>query len=59
MGGATATHPGGNALFCHAGHVERSRKRSRTTGHQSLEMQRRYQHLTPQVKSQAVLAVFG
>jgi integrase len=28
-------------------------------GHQSLEMQRRYRHLTPQVKSQAVLAVFG
>ena len=28
-------------------------------GHQSLEMQRRYRHLTPQIKSQAVLAVFG
>ena len=28
-------------------------------GHQSVEMQRRYRHLTPQVKSQAVLAVFG
>jgi integrase len=28
-------------------------------GHQSLEMQRRYRHLTPQVKNQAVLAVFG
>jgi integrase len=28
-------------------------------GHQSIEMQRRYRHLTPQVKSQAVLAVFG
>ena len=134
-----AVHPGGNTLFCHAGQVERSRKRSRTTGHQSgtaraktlaerqatvherqdrpeagpltpselhdhfrrtlrggkwkvvrglhvlrhsvasclaaagvdqriiddilghqsLEMQRRYRHLTPQVKSQAVLAVFG
>jgi integrase len=134
-----AVHPGGNTLFCHAGPVERSRKRSRTTGHQSgtgraktlaerlatvherqnrpeagpltprechdhfrrtlrggkwkvvrglhvlrhsvasclaaagvdqriiddilghqsLEMQRRYRHLTPQVKSQAVLAVFG
>jgi hypothetical protein len=24
-----------------------------------VEMQRRYRHLTPQVKSQAVLAVFG
>ena len=134
-----SVHPGGNTLFCHAGPVERSRKRSRTTGHQSgkgraktlaerlatvherqdrpeagpltprelhdhfrrtlrggkwkvvrglhvlrhsvasclaaagvdqriiddilghqsLEMQRRYRHLTPQVKSQAVLAVFG
>ena len=134
-----AAHPGGNVLFCHAGEVERSKKRSRTTGHQSgqdraktqaariatvkeraklpeigplsttechdhfrrtlrggkwrvvrglhtlrhsvasclaaagvdqriiddilghqsLEMQRRYRHLTPQVKSQAVLAVFG
>jgi integrase len=134
-----AVHPGGNALFCHAGEVERSKKRSRTTGHQSgqgraktmsgrlatvnerserpkvgpltptechdhfrrtlrggkwrvvrglhtlrhsvasclaaagvdqriiddilghqsQEMQRRYRHLTPQVKSQAVLAVFG
>jgi hypothetical protein len=30
-----AVHPGGNTLFCHAGPVERSRKRSRTTGHQS------------------------
>ena len=28
-------HPGGVALFCHAGEVSRSRKRSRTTGHQS------------------------
>lgn len=28
-------------------------------GHQSVEMQRRYRHLTPQVKSQAVLSVFG
>ena len=134
-----AVHPGGNTLFCHAGDVARSKKRSRTTGHrsdkeraktlaarqatvqerankpavgpltpsechdhfrrtlrggkwqvvrglhvlrhsvasclaaagvdqriiddilghQSLEMQRRYRHLTPQVKSQAVLAVFG
>jgi integrase len=134
-----SVHPGGNTLFCHAGPVERSRKRSRTTGHQSgtaraktlgerlatvherqnrpeagpltprelhdhfrrtlrggkwkvvrglhvlrhsvasclaaagvdqriiddilghqsVEMQRRYRHLTPQVKNQAVLAVFG
>ena len=30
-----AEHPGGDALFCHAGEVERSKKRSRTTGHQS------------------------
>lgn len=28
-------------------------------GHQSLEMQRRYRHLTPQVKGQAVISVFG
>ncbi len=28
-------HPGGQALFCHAGEVMRSKKRSRTTGHQS------------------------
>jgi integrase len=28
-------HPGGPYLFCHAGVVERSKKRSRTTGHQS------------------------
>jgi hypothetical protein len=28
-------------------------------GHVSEEMRRRYRHLTPQVKSQAVLAVFG
>lgn len=27
-------HPVGQALFCHAGEVERSKKRSRTTGHQ-------------------------
>jgi integrase len=30
-----AIHPGGPALFCHAGTVERSKKRSRTTGHQN------------------------
>lgn len=29
-----AIHPGGPALFCHAGIVARSKKRSRTTGHQ-------------------------
>jgi integrase len=132
-------HPGGNTLFCHVGPVQRSRKRSRTTGyqsgrerattlatrlatvrerreqpvigpltpnechdhfkrtlagskwevvrglhmlrhsvasclaaagvnqriiddilgHQSVEMQRRYRHLTPQVKRQAVLGVCG
>ncbi|MGO9220307.1 MAG: tyrosine-type recombinase/integrase [Streptosporangiaceae bacterium] len=28
-------------------------------GHTSEEMRRRYRHLTPQVKSKAVLAVFG
>jgi integrase len=28
-------HPGGPALFCHEGEVFRSKKRSRTTGHQS------------------------
>ena len=28
-----ATHPGGPYFFCHAGHVERSKTRSRTTGH--------------------------
>jgi len=134
-----AVHPGGPTLFCHAGEVAHSKKRSRTTGHQngkgrattlkgrnatvkarehapgpepltagechdhfkrtlaeskwevvrglhtlrhsvasclaaagvdqriiddmlghvSEEMRRRYRHLTPQVKSQAVLAVFG
>lgn len=30
-----AVHPGGTALFCHTGPVFRSKKRSRTTGHQS------------------------
>lgn len=30
-----AIHPGGSALFCHAGIVARSKKRSRTTGHQN------------------------
>ena len=30
-----AVHPGGPALFCHAGTVARSKKRSQTTGHQS------------------------
>jgi integrase len=134
-----AVHPGGSSLFCQSGEVARSKKRSRTTGHQngnerattlkgrqatvtrrsstlgpspltvgeihdhfkrtlagskwdvvrglhtlrhsvasclaaagvdqriiddmlghvSEEMRRRYRHLTPQVKSQAVLAVFG
>ncbi len=29
-----AIHPGGPALFCHTGEVFRSKKRSRTTGHQ-------------------------
>jgi len=28
-------------------------------GHTSPEMQRRYRHLTPQLKSQAVASVFG
>jgi integrase len=28
-------HPGGQALFCHDGEVFRSKKRSRTTGHQN------------------------
>ncbi len=30
-----AVHPGGSALFCHAGTVTHSKKRSRTTGHQN------------------------
>jgi integrase len=30
-----AIHPGGPALFCQAGGIARSKKRSRTTGHQS------------------------
>jgi integrase len=30
-----AVHPGGPTLFCHAGTVARSKKRSRTTGHQN------------------------
>jgi integrase len=30
-----ADHPGGPYLFCHAGEVFRSKKRSQTTGHQS------------------------
>lgn len=30
-----AVHPGGPYLFCHAGEVFRSKKRSRTTGHQN------------------------
>jgi integrase len=30
-----AVHPGGPALFCHAGTVARSKKRSSTTGHQN------------------------
>lgn len=30
-------HPGGQALFCHKDEVFRSKKRSRTTGHQSAE----------------------
>ena len=135
-----AVHPGGPTLFCHGGIVDRSKKRSRTTGHSSgdgrpttlkgrqatvrvrergrvpsplttsechhhvkrvlrlsdrwavvrglhvlrhsmisclaaagvdqriiddivghttEEMRRRYRHLTPQLKSQAVIAVFG
>jgi len=33
--GWLAIHPGGPALFCHAGTVSRSKKRSRTTGHQN------------------------
>ena len=32
-----AVHPGGPHLFCHGGHVFRSKKRSRTTGHQNGE----------------------
>jgi integrase len=33
--GWLAVHPGGPYLFCHQGEVFRSKKRSRTTGHQS------------------------
>lgn len=33
-----ATHPGGKHLFCQAGEVMRSKKRSRTTGHQDEKM---------------------
>ena len=134
-----AVHPGGNTLFCHDGRIERSKKRSPTTGHvgdarrattkkgrltgvrqrdepagigplttselhdhfkrtlagskwaavrglhvlrhscasclaaagvdqriiddilghQSEEMRRRYRHLTPQIKQQAVISVFS
>ena len=32
-----ATHPGGNHLFCHAGEVARSKKRSRKTGYRNGE----------------------
>ncbi len=32
-----AVHPGGPWLFCQSGEVERSKNRSRTTGHQSVE----------------------
>ncbi|WZP00531.1 tyrosine-type recombinase/integrase [Isosphaeraceae bacterium EP7] len=32
-----AIHPGGTWLFCQSGEVERSKKRSRTTGHTSGE----------------------
>jgi integrase len=37
MRGWLAIHPGGPWLFCQAGEVRRSRKRSRTTGHRSGE----------------------
>jgi integrase len=33
-----ATHPGDPALFCHEGEVFRSKKRSRTTGHQNAKV---------------------
>jgi integrase len=33
-----AVHPGGPYLFCHAGEVARSKKRSRTTGHQNAKV---------------------
>lgn len=33
-----AVHPGGAFLFCQAGEIGRSKKRSRTTGHQSGEL---------------------
>ena len=33
LGSWLAAHPGGRSLFCQAGTVARSRKRSRTTGH--------------------------
>ena len=31
------SHPGGHHLFCHAGAVERSKTRSRTTGHKDMK----------------------
>jgi integrase len=33
-----AVHPGGHALFCQEGEVFRSKKRSRTTGHQNAKV---------------------
>ncbi len=35
LGAWLAAHPGGPALFCHAGTVDRSKKRSATTGHRN------------------------
>lgn len=38
--GWLAVHPGGPFLFCHAGEVARSKKRSGTTGHQNEKVRR-------------------
>ena len=37
-----AVHPGGPHLFCHAGEVGRSKKRSKTTGYKGDKTRARY-----------------
>jgi integrase len=54
-----AVHPGGQTLFCHAGEVERSKKRSRTTGHRSSDrrgttLRARLETVRPRPEAQAI-----
>ena len=52
-----AKHPGGQALFCHSGHVARSKKRSRMTGYQGKNRPTTLKERMAMVKERSMPAV--